>query len=82
MNVMKLEVIVLDMDGLGADGVKEAIENARYPNHCISPEVKEIDVRDIGEWSDDHPLNRTDTADAELRRLQARQSRHPPHGRV
>jgi len=69
MKVMKLEVIVLDMDNLGAECVKEAIENARYPNRCISPEVKAIEVRDIGEWSDDHPLNRTSTAEAELRRL-------------
>lgn len=69
MQVIKLEVIVLDMNGLGTDGVKDAIENARYPNRCISPEVKAIEVREIGEWSDDHPLNRTDTAEEELRRL-------------
>ena len=69
MKVMKLELIVLDMDNLGADGVKDAIENARYPNHCISPQVKAIEVRDVGEWTDDHPLNNPGTADAELRRL-------------
>lgn len=69
MKIMKLEVIVLDMDGIGEDGVKDAIENARYPNRCISPEVKNIVVRDIGEWTDDHPLNRTETASVELRRL-------------
>lgn len=69
MNVMKLEVIVLDMDGLGADEVKDVIENARYPNRCISPKVRSVVVRDVGEWRDDHPLNRTSTAEAELERL-------------
>lgn len=69
MQVMRLVVTVIDFDGLGADGVKDAIENARCPNRCISPKVKAVEVRDIGEWTDDHPLNRTSTADAELRRL-------------
>ncbi len=69
MQVMKLVVTVIDFDGLGADGVKDAIENARYPNRCISPTVRNIDVRDIGPWSDDHPLNHRDKAEAEYTRL-------------
>ena len=69
MQVIKLEVTVIDFDGLGADGVKDTIENARYPNHCISPTVRSVEVRDIGAWSDDHPLNKLSTADAELNRL-------------
>lgn len=69
MQVIKLEVIVIDLDGVGASGVRDAIENARYPNRCISPQVKAMAVREIGEWRDDHPLNSSNTADAELARL-------------
>lgn len=69
MKAYKVELLVIDFDGLGADGIKETIENAKYPNYCISPTVKDIDSRDIGEWSDDHPLNKSSTADAEYRKL-------------
>ena len=69
MQVMRIEVMVIDMDGLGAEAVKETIENQKYPNYCISPEVKAIEVREIGEWSDGHPLNHRDKADAEYKRL-------------
>jgi hypothetical protein len=68
MKVFKIELLVIDFDGLGEDGVRDALENARYPNRCISPDVKAIDTRDV-EWSDDHPLNKRTTADAEYRRL-------------
>jgi len=69
MQVMRLVVTVIDFDELGAGGVRDAIEHARYPNRCISPNVMAVDVRDIGEWSDDHPLNNSKTASDELRRL-------------
>lgn len=68
VNVYKIEVLVIDFDGLGPKGVQDTIENAHYPNHCISPQVKAVDIRQI-EWSDEHPLNRRDTADAEYQRL-------------
>jgi hypothetical protein len=69
MRVIRLVVTVIDFDDLGADGVKGAIENARYPNRCISPNVQSVEVRDAGEWSDDHPLNNISLAAAELSRL-------------
>lgn len=69
MQAIQLVVTVLDFDGVGADGVKSMIENARYPNHGISPTVRAVKVRDIGEWGDDHPLNQLDTADEEYRRV-------------
>jgi hypothetical protein len=59
---------VIDLDGLGEDGVIDAIENARYPNRCIRPDVQRIESREI-EWSDDHPLNRTVTQGAAYRAL-------------
>jgi len=69
MQVHKLTVYVLDFDGLGADGVKETLENQRYPNHCISPSVLFIETREIGEWDDDHPLNHSDKAQEEYERI-------------
>lgn len=61
MKAIKLEVFVLDFDGIGVDGVIEAIEGARYPNRCIDPQIKGFESVDI-EWSDDHPLNKHDTS--------------------
>ena len=58
-----LTVLVIDHDDLGADDVKATIENARYPNHCISPQCKAVQTIDIGVWSDDHPLNLSATDD-------------------
>jgi hypothetical protein len=68
MKAYKIEVLVLDFDGLGEQGVRDAIEHQRYANDCISPDVKSMQSRDI-EWTDDHPLNRRDTCEAEYRRL-------------
>jgi hypothetical protein len=69
MKAYKVELLVIDFDGLDADGVRDTIENVRYPNHCISPQVMALEDRDIGEWDDNNPLNRRDTANAEYRRL-------------
>lgn len=69
MQVIKLEVMVIDMDGLGAKEIKSVIENQRYPNHCIFPRVRKLEVRDIGEWSDEHPLNHRDKQEDEYVRL-------------
>jgi len=69
MKAYKIELLVLDWDGLGSEGVKSVIENSKYPNWCISPKVQAITGRDIGEWSDDNPLNHPDTRYAEYKRL-------------
>ncbi len=61
MKVFKIEIMVIDFDGLGEDGVKNEIENVNYPNDCMSPEVKSIKSEDV-EWSDDHPLNLHETS--------------------
>jgi len=80
VNVYKVELMVLDFDGIGAEGIKYAIENTKYGNRCISPEVKGCEERDIGEWSDDHPLNHRDKSDAEYHRLFTPNAH--PHGRA
>ena len=69
MQVIKVELYVIDFDGLNADGVKDVIENARYPNHCINPIVITSEARYIGAWDDSHPLNNSTTALDEIRRL-------------
>lgn len=69
MKVHKVVFTVLDFDNVGAEGVVEVIENTRYPNRCIHPTCHSVESRDIGEWDDDHPLNRQDTARAEIDRL-------------
>lgn len=69
MKLYKIEIMVLDLDEIGEQEIKDVIENTNYPNRCISPEVKKIEVRDIGEWHDEHLMNMTDKADAEYHRL-------------
>jgi len=69
MKVYKLEVMVIDHDELGPDGIREELENADFANHCIHPAVKKVECRDIGEWSDDHPLNIGSACEEEYRRL-------------
>lgn len=69
VKVYKVELMIVDCDGIGAEGIKEELEDTEYANHCISPEVMSCESRDIGEWSDSHPLNLLDLRDAEYRRL-------------
>ena len=68
MKVFKIEVLVIDFDEVGKEEITYLIENTRYPNHCMSPSVKNIESREIT-WSDDHPLNLNDKCDAEYARL-------------
>jgi len=57
--VFKIEVLVIDHDGLGPTGVAAALENANFPNDCVSPHVMSIESREV-DWSDEHPLNKRD----------------------
>jgi len=59
MKAHKVVLTIVDFDDLGADQIKEVIENQRWPNHCISPSVFSMTTADVGEWDDDHPLNKT-----------------------
>jgi hypothetical protein len=69
LKAYKLEVLILDHDEVGAKDIVEILENTSFPNHCINPQVKSITEADIGELTDDHPLNKRDTMEAEYRRL-------------
>lgn len=69
MKVYKVELMIIDFDEVGQDEIKMVIENQKYPNRCISPDVMRIDERDIGKWDDENPLNYDDKKDAEFQRL-------------
>ena len=69
MKAYKVELLVIDFENIGAEGITDELEGANYGNHCISPVVKKCEVQDIGEWSDDHPLNVSATQTPEYRRL-------------
>lgn len=69
MKAYKIELLVLDFDQLGGDGIKSVLENSRYPNDCISPSAMSISEVDIGPWSDDNPLNSGKTRAAEYARI-------------
>ena len=68
MNIYKIELMVVDFDGLGADAVKETIECQKYPNYCIAPSVQSIEAREV-DWSDEHPLNKLDTSASAFKAL-------------
>lgn len=68
MKIYKLTVQVIDFDEIGAEEIKDVLENANYPNDCINPKIISIDDREI-EWTDDHPLNKKATALEEFNRL-------------
>lgn len=69
MKAYRVELLVVDHDGIGPDVIVEELESGRYANDCIVPKVKKITEKDVGEWSDDHPLNKRATCDAEYLRL-------------
>ena len=69
MKAYKIELLVIDFDELGEDLLRGEILNARYPNDCVSPNIKSVTERDIGEWNDKHPLNQRSTCEAEYKRL-------------
>lgn len=73
MKAYKVELLILDFDEIGEAEIADVIRSAHYPNHCIAPDVKKIESREIGEWSDDHPLNNSETADTAYKELFAGQ---------
>lgn len=61
MKAYKIEILVVDFDRLGEGEIRSVLENTKYPNYCINPQVMRVDEREIGEWHDDHPLNKNST---------------------
>jgi hypothetical protein len=69
MNAYKVEILVIDFDGIGPGEIKDVFENIKYPNYCMYPSVMHITGKDIGEWTDEHPLNLISEKDAEYKRV-------------
>ena len=69
VKVYKVELMIVDCDGIGAECIKEELESTEYASCCISPKVMSCESRDVGKWSVSHPLNLRDLRDAEYRRL-------------
>ena len=56
MKIMKVELLIIDHDSIGEEEIKDVLENTKYPNWCINPEVKSIKTAKV-DWHDEHPLN-------------------------
>lgn len=56
MKAYKVEVLVIDHDGYGPNDIRVTLEQ---PRGAYSMSVLDMEVADIGEWEDDHPLNFT-----------------------
>jgi hypothetical protein len=68
MQVFKVEILIITNDIDDKEELINVIENTRYPNHCMSPDVKKVEQREV-DWTDEHKLNHRDTCDAEYVRL-------------
>lgn len=56
MEIVKLVVMVVNHDGLSLDGIISTIQKpSRFTMNSAT--VMDAEVREIGEWSDDNPLN-------------------------
>lgn len=73
MKAYRVEIVIVDFDELGPDGLIEELEAVNFPNDCIhlsASNVRIAQVVDIGDWSDEHPLNRRGTDSHEWMREQ------------
>jgi hypothetical protein len=53
----KIEVLVVDFEETSQEEIIYFIERIKY----IDPKVMDIQSKEIGEWDDEHPLNKLDT---------------------
>lgn len=54
MKMYKVVSYVIDFENIGPDAIEHGFNHMKY----FYPHVEEINSVDIGEWSDDHPLNK------------------------
>lgn len=62
--VYKIEILVIDFEGVDEDEVCYYVENLKY----LSSRILSLQSVEV-EWEDDHPLNHGATQDAEVARL-------------
>ena len=55
-----MTVIVVDHEDRGPKDTVRLLEDARY----IFPQVQRVEVREVEDWDDDHPLNQVGWEDA------------------
>lgn len=65
MKAYKIELLVIDNEGMGEDGIRQDIQGRKFSY----PTIMSIQSAEIGEWYDEHPLNQHATSDEEYRRL-------------
>lgn len=65
MKAYKLEVLVIDHEGYGPTAIAAEVENCRH----LTLSVINSQAAEIGEWTDEHPLNYGDKQRAECERL-------------
>lgn len=65
MKAYKYTILIIDYENIGKDDISSCLKNTKY----ITPEIIEIEEADIGEWSDDHPLNNEQLYKKEFNRL-------------
>ncbi len=68
MKIHRVTMLVVDFDDIGAGEVEDVLEQTRYPNRCIMPNVLRVETRVVN-WTDDHPLNRSDSRDEAVEAL-------------
>ena len=68
MKVYRVELLIIDHDEIGDQEICDVLENESYPNHCMTPKVMSMAMREV-EWTDDHPLNIEGAMNAEFNRL-------------
>lgn len=56
MKAYKLELLVIDFENMGEEEIRDCIEHTKY----VNPTVIRMVEKEIGEWSDEHPLNKID----------------------
>ena len=69
MKAYRVEILAIDFDNDGEKEIEILLNSLRLPNGSPIVTVMSIAGRDIGEWSDDHPLNDMDKVKAEYARL-------------
>mgnify|MGYP001557769479 CR=1 FL=1 len=68
VKIYKIELLIVDHDNVGAEEICSILENANYPNDCISPQIMKVLESEV-DWHDDHALNQGDESKEEYKRI-------------
>lgn len=55
MKAYKVELLVLGFENLSEDDLRHYLSNVKH----VYPTIIDVKEAEIGEWTDDHPLNKT-----------------------